>query len=113
SLGCTPAGAVVHTFLLLPPLAVVLVPPQRFLDGGVEDVVWTAFDELRVIIEQETDGLLQPKLASKNCRCFLNDGHGVFSFTVRSPKLSVPGGKIGGTGNGAQGGSDPKNFLGG
>src|SRR4029077_17329328 len=62
-------------------------------DGGIENMVGAAFDELGVIIQQDTDGLLQLKFAGKNCRGLLDDGHGVFSFTVRSPKLSVPGGK--------------------
>src|SRR5262249_50556677 len=50
-------------------------------------------DELRVVVEQEAYGLLQPKLAGQNRGRFLDDGHRVSSCRIRLQKFFFPGGK--------------------
>ena len=57
-------------------------------------MVGAAFDELRVVIQQETDGLLQPKFAGVRIAGAFLMMDMVFSpFTVRLQKLLVPDGK--------------------
>src|SRR6266568_4240838 len=59
------------------PLPVVLVPPQNFLDHGIDDVVRVALDEPSVIFEEFVDRLFESYLPSHDPWCFLNDRHSV------------------------------------
>src|SRR5262249_3502136 len=56
-------------------LAVVQVAPEDPFQNAIHDIIGTALDELRVIVEELAYGLLQANLACENGRRFLNDGH--------------------------------------
>ena len=59
------------------PLAVVLVPPEHFLQDGVHDVVRAALDEPSIVFEQFVDRLFELHFAGHDSWSFLNDRHGV------------------------------------
>src|ERR1700689_5987594 len=65
------------------PLAVVMVPPQHFLQDGIDDVVGIALDKPCVVFQKFIDRLFQSELPGCDFWCFLNDRHGVPPLMMR------------------------------
>src|ERR1700733_5150478 len=59
------------------PLAVVMVPPEHFLQDGIDDVVGIALDEPCIVFQKFVDRLFQSDFSGCDFWCFLNDRHGV------------------------------------
>jgi hypothetical protein len=64
------------------PLAVVLIPPENFLQDGVDDVVGIALDEPSVIFEQFVHWFFELYFPSHGPWCFLNDRHCVSPLMI-------------------------------
>src|SRR6266436_1866189 len=80
------------------PLAVVLIPPKHFLQGGVDDVVCTALDEPGIVFEQLVDRLFELYFPSHDRWRFLNDRHWVSPLVLSVPsELPVTVEKTAGT----------------
>src|SRR5260370_23434598 len=96
------------------PLPVVLVPPEHFLQDGIDDVVGVALDEPGIVFEQFVDGLFESYFPSHDPWCFLNERHTVPPLVMCvSSELPVTVEKTAARFTVPQGGSDPMNFLGG
>jgi hypothetical protein len=59
------------------PLPVVLVPPEHFLQDGIDDVVGVALDEPGIVFEQFVDRLFESYFPSHDYWCFFNERHNV------------------------------------
>jgi len=67
------------------PLAVVLIPPEHFLQGRVNDVVCAALDEPGIVFEQLVYRLFELHFPSHDCWCLLNDRHCVSPLVLSVP----------------------------
>jgi hypothetical protein len=95
------------------PLPVVLVPPEHFLQDGVDDVVGVALDETSVVFEELNDWLFEFDFPSDDRWCFLNDRHVVPPWVMDvSFKLPVTVEKTRGTMNRAGGRERPHELFG-
>src|ERR1700732_691695 len=65
------------------PLAVIVVPPEHFLQDGIDDVVGIALDKPCVVFQEFIDRLFQSNFPGCNFWCFLNDRHGVPPLVMR------------------------------
>src|SRR5580658_6842608 len=80
------------------PLAVVMVPPEHFLQDGIDDMVGIALDELCVVFQEFIDRFFQSDFPGCDFWCFLNDRHGVPPLVMRvCSELPVTAEKIPGT----------------
>src|ERR1700683_3774868 len=64
-------------------LAVVMLPPERFFQDGIDDVVGIALDEPCVLFQEFVDWLFQSDFPGCDFWCFLNDRHGVPPLVMR------------------------------
>ena len=97
---------------LFAPLPIVLVPPESFLQDGIDDMVRVALDELRIVIEQSLTGSSMRTSRVRIAGAFLTIGMVFLLLEFDSPNFPQRG-KNGRHRTVPQGGSDPKNFLGG
>ena len=80
------------------PLAVVLIPPEHFLQDRIDDVVGVALDEPSVVFEEFVDRLFELYFPSHDPWCFLNDRHVVPPLVICvSSELPVTVEKTAGT----------------
>src|ERR1700723_487970 len=75
--GLSLVGAGLCRAMCFAPLAVVMVPPEHFLQNGIDDVVGIALDKPCVVFQEFIDWLFQSDLPGCDFWCFLNDRHGV------------------------------------
>jgi hypothetical protein len=95
------------------PLAVVVVPPEHFLQDGIDDVVGIALDESCVVFQEFIDRLFQSDFSGCDFWCFLNDRHGVPPLAMRvSIELPVTAEKNTGTIQRAAGRERPHELFG-
>src|SRR5579862_6861890 len=74
TLRCSSCGRAV----LFTPPPIVLVAPEILSEDGVDDVVWAAVDEARVLLKQLLDGFFDFYLQRDDGWRFLNQWHGFF-----------------------------------
>jgi hypothetical protein len=95
------------------PFAVIVVPPEHFLQDGIDDVVGVALDKARVVFQEFIDRLFQSDFSGRNFWCFLNDRHGVPPLLMRvCSELPVTAEKTPGTIQRAAGRERPHELFG-
>src|SRR5271154_1837609 len=76
-------GAHLCSAMCFAPLAVIMVPPEHFLEDGIDDVVGIALDKPCVVFQEFIDWLFQSDFPGCDFRRFLNDRHGVPPLVMR------------------------------
>src|ERR1700723_3921173 len=81
--GLSLVGAGLCRAMCFAPLAVVMVPPEHFLQDGIDDVVGIALDKPCVVFQEFIDRLFQSDFPGCDFRGFLNDRHVVPPVVMR------------------------------
>src|ERR1700677_2528662 len=81
--GLTLVSARLCRAMCFAPLAVVMVPPEDFLQDGIDDMVGIALDKPCVVFQEFIDRFFQSDFPGCDFWCFLNDRHGVPPLVMR------------------------------